>query len=38
MWNWKPAKAVLEALWDRGVLRDRRPRRLSSGATTSPSA
>jgi uncharacterized protein YcaQ len=20
MWNWKPAKAVLEALWDRGVL------------------
>ncbi|HKN63639.1 MAG TPA: crosslink repair DNA glycosylase YcaQ family protein [Gaiellaceae bacterium] len=20
MWNWKPAKAVLEALWDQGVL------------------
>jgi uncharacterized protein YcaQ len=20
MWNWKPAKAVLEALWDRGAL------------------
>ncbi len=20
MWNWKPAKAVLEALWDKGVL------------------
>src|SRR5581483_8313264 len=20
MWNWKPAKMVLEALWDRGVL------------------
>jgi uncharacterized protein YcaQ len=20
MWNWKPAKAVLEALWDRGVI------------------
>src|SRR6185437_1643906 len=20
MWNWKPAKAVLEALWDNGVL------------------
>ena len=20
MWNWKPAKMVLEALWDRGEL------------------
>ena len=28
MWNWKPAKMVLEALWDRGRARDRRPAEL----------
>ena len=30
MWNWKPAKMVLEALWDRGVLVIGGPRRASS--------
>ena len=25
MWNWKPAKAMLERLWNRGDLVDRRP-------------
>ena len=37
MWNWKPAKAVLEALWDRGALAVA-GRSRSSAATTSPSA
>jgi len=37
MWNWKPAKAVLEALWDRGVLAVAAASP-SSAATTSPNA
>ena len=37
MWNWKPAKMVLDALWDRGQLVIA-GRRASSAATTSPSA
>ena len=38
MWNWKPAKRVLEALWDRGVLVVAGPASRSSAATTSRNA
>ncbi len=38
MWNWKPAKRMLEAPLDRGPARDRRAARASSASTTCPSA